>query len=661
MSKRRDRQSGQKVRRESGTRPLPPTARSSAPFALGVLCLVAAAITSGVLVQEHFGARLPGCGEGSACARAAASFWGKVPGTSWPVSFVGLAYFTGLLGAWLVSFGRLSGVQRGGVAAGGVLSLFYVGVMIAGGYFCQYCVGVHAANLAFVAITLIAPAALPAAGHGPSWLLAGVFATVSVGLGYADIGYQRQQREQAEAARAAASADVTRAATQAAPSNGIAIDPPATTQPAAGRAAAGAASNATPTATTAANGGAGPTPPRGGGFTGRWRVGPDPAPIRIVMITGYQCPDCKQLEAQADTLLKTRSDISISIKHFPMCTACNPHVKRNMHPNGCWAARAAEAAGTLQGAEGFWRMHRWLFSQGGSFTDASLPDSLRELGFEPSEFIKIMSSPETLQRVQADIQDGIDLGLHYTPMIFVNGVELKGWNAPNALIRTVEEVAAKSPPARSFADDQPPYAAEKYVADWREQPTMTLPPDALPRRIGPDNAPVSIVVFGDYQEAGSALAHATIKGIMATRGDVQYSFRHYPFNQECNKHVPRSQHAFACRAALAAEAAAALGGPDAFWQMHDFLFSHQGELGEPLLARAAAELGLSADELTAKMAEAPTAAGLQDDVNGGPRVGLREIPTIIVNGKRIPRWQREGDNVLARIVNEAAATAPAAP
>lgn len=661
MSKRRERQAVQNVRSATASRSAPPPSQSSALFALGVLCLVAAAISSGLLVQQHFGAKLPGCGEGSACAGAAASFWGKVPGTAWPVSFVGLAYFAGLLGAWLVSFGRLNRVQRIGVTVGGALSLFYVGVMIAGGYLCVYCLGVHAANLAFVAIALIAPAALSSVGHGPSWLLAGVFATVSVGLGYADDGYQRRQREQAESARAAASADVTRAATQAAPKQGIVIEPPATTQPAAGPAVAGAASGATPTTTSAANGGAGSTPSRRGGFTGRWRVGPDPAPIRIVMITGYQCPDCKQLEAQADTLLKTRSDVSISIKHFPMCTACNPHVKRNMHPNGCWAARAAEAAGTLQGVEGFWRMHRWLFSQGGSFTDASLPVSLRELGFEPNEFIRIMSSPETLQRVQADIQEGIDLGLHYTPMIFVNGVELKGWNAPNALIRTVEEIAATNPPARSFAEDQPPYAAEKYIADWREQPTMTLPPDALPRRMGPDNAPVSIVVFGDYQEAGSALAHATIKGILATRGDVQYTFRHYPFNQECNKHVPRSQHAFACRAALAAEAAAALGGEDAFWQMHEFLFSHQAELGEPLLARAAAELGITAEELIAKMAEPPTAAGLQDDVNAGPRVGLREIPTIIVNGKRVPRWQREGDNVLARIVSEAAAAAPAAP
>src|SRR6185295_4441596 len=78
-------------------------------------------------------------------------------------------------------------------------------------------------------------------------------------------------------------------------------------------------------------------------FTGRYRMGPEVAPIRVVMFTGYQCPDCRKMEPQVEELLKTRKDVSISIKHFPFCPDCNRHTPM-MQPNGCWAARAAEAA-----------------------------------------------------------------------------------------------------------------------------------------------------------------------------------------------------------------------------------------------------------------------------------------------------------------------------
>ena len=58
-------------------------------------------------------------------AEAASSVWGKVPYVQWPVSFVGLAYFVGLLIAW-------AGIRKGTSA------LFYwivrLGVVISAGF-----------------------------------------------------------------------------------------------------------------------------------------------------------------------------------------------------------------------------------------------------------------------------------------------------------------------------------------------------------------------------------------------------------------------------------------------------------------------------------------------------------------------------------------------
>ena len=129
------------------------------------------------------------------------------------------------------------------------------------------------------------------------------------------------------------------------------------------------------------------------GFTGRYRIGPEVAPVRVVVISDYQCPDCNTVEDQIREVLDEYKDtgkLSFSAKHFPMSNSCNRYLgSNNMHPNACWAARAAETAGRLRGNEGFMEMHRWLFARKGSFTDAELRQGLVELGYEPNEFITI--------------------------------------------------------------------------------------------------------------------------------------------------------------------------------------------------------------------------------------------------------------------------------
>ena len=56
-------------------------------------------------------------------------------------------------------------------------------------------------------------------------------------------------------------------------------------------------------------------------------------------------------------MIAATPDASLAIRHFPMCKACNPHAL-DLHPNACWAARAAEAASIVGGDAAFWRMHR---------------------------------------------------------------------------------------------------------------------------------------------------------------------------------------------------------------------------------------------------------------------------------------------------------------
>ncbi|MHC4963315.1 MAG: DsbA family protein [Planctomycetota bacterium] len=569
---------------------------------LGFLLLAIA--SSVVLAGAHLEVlTAPGCGEDSPCAQAAASPWGKVPLVRWPVSFLGLAWFAALMPAWIAVRG--SGVVprsfRNLVRLGAAFSAMFMVVMIAGRYACPYCIAAHAGNFAFLAVIEISPVVTTGARRALAWLAAAFVAVTGVQIGLLAVvkGEVEQQLAESTQQIIEASQDPDR-------------------EP----------------------------------FTGRYRMGPADASIRLVIFTDYQCPDCKIIEQQVRAILAKRPDVSFSSKHNPICTACNPYTNRNMHPNACWAARAAETAGILRGDDGFWQMHHWLFNRGGSFTDSEITTGLQQLGYDAREFLRVMQGADTLRRVKADIEEAKGLGIHRTPMIFINGVELKGWLAPNSLIRAVDELAASNPPSGNAAQDSPPSAFERYLADWVEQPQRALPADTRAWTMGPDQAAVRVVLWGDYQEPYSSEADAILRRLAVSRGDTRYTFRHYPMDRKCNPVTPKNLHPLACYAARAAEAAGAIDGNDGYWAMHEWLFENPDRVSEEALREMAIELGIDEGSLFAEMDAPEVAEAIVEDAQAGKDADLRGIPFIFINEKRVPRWNLDG--VLEAIVEEAA-------
>jgi predicted DsbA family dithiol-disulfide isomerase/uncharacterized membrane protein len=600
--------------------------------AAGAAFLGLGTLMSLLLVLEHFGGlSLPGCGEGGGCEQALDSVWAsvRVGGFEWPVSFLGLAYFLSAFVTWIAARGGLPQTFRYLVRLAALGSLGFCVILVLERTFCPYCIAAHIGNFAFwitmesVRIPLSRPRLTVISAVT-------LFVLVTAALGTMDVQHRAAVRRKAETERGAATELIIGQSREQRPSP----------------AEPGLSETDDPL------------------FTGRYLIGSAEAPIRIVMFTDYQCQDCYNIERQLKELHATRSDISISIKHFPFNSDCNPHVTRSMHSNACWAARAAEAAGMLWGHEGFWRMHAWLFDRRGVFeTTAELEDGIREMGYDPTGFTHVMSHEKTLKAVRADAAEAKRLGLYFVPMIFINGVELKGWTAPNALIRTVEQVAATNPPARSAALDRPPLAPEKYVADWREQPQISLPRNAQEWTLGPEDADIEVVMWGDYQESGTRAANAIILAFAAGRSDVGYTYRHFPFNSDCNPGLKERRHPDACQAALAAEAAGRLGGNEGYWKMHAWLMENQQPFNDEALRRAAVDMGIDDGALFSAMTEDGLQANILDDIRAGDRLpklrhgmppGIYGVPTIFVNGRFVPRWRLDDRPVLNDILSEAA-------
>ena len=139
---------------------------------------------------------------------------------------------------------------------------------------------------------------------------------------------------------------------------------------------------------------------------------------------------------------------------------------------------------------------------------------------------------------------------------------------------------------------------------------------------GPDDAPVTIVEYGDFQCPFCGQAEPVIRELLADYGDLQYVWRHLPLN---DVHL---------NAQLAAEASEAAADQGAFWEMYDRLLSHQDELQLEDLVHHAEQLGLDVEEFTDALSQRAGAARVAEDVDSADLSGVSGTPTFFINGRR---------------------------
>ena len=139
---------------------------------------------------------------------------------------------------------------------------------------------------------------------------------------------------------------------------------------------------------------------------------------------------------------------------------------------------------------------------------------------------------------------------------------------------------------------------------------------------GPEQAPVTVVEYGDFECPYCGLAEPAVRELLRDFGDVRYVWRHLPLTDV---------HPHAQLAAEATEAAARQG---AFWEMHDLLLEHQGALTVRDLMGYAASLGLDTERFTADLRKHVGAARVAEDTDSADLSGVSGTPTFFVNGMR---------------------------
>jgi protein-disulfide isomerase len=138
--------------------------------------------------------------------------------------------------------------------------------------------------------------------------------------------------------------------------------------------------------------------------------------------------------------------------------------------------------------------------------------------------------------------------------------------------------------------------------------------------LGDADAPATIVVFSDFQ-----CPHCKRAAYEVRRLIEEHPGRFVAYH----KHFPLSYHPFAEDAARAAEAARLQG---AFWEMHDLLYAHAGELTADIWPRLAASLGLDVPRFERDRRSPETAARVLADAAEGDALGVDGTPFFFVDG-----------------------------
>jgi len=139
--------------------------------------------------------------------------------------------------------------------------------------------------------------------------------------------------------------------------------------------------------------------------------------------------------------------------------------------------------------------------------------------------------------------------------------------------------------------------------------------------IGPEDAPIVIVEFSDYQCPFCKRWHDEVYQSLLNEypGQIRLVYRHLPLTSIHPDAFP------------AAEAAMCAGEQNAYWPFHEKLFSSTS-LGSSVYVQYAQDLGLDMNSFDECVAENRYQDAVQSDLDFAVNMGVRSTPTFFING-----------------------------
>jgi protein-disulfide isomerase len=353
--------------------------------------------------------------------------------------------------------------------------------------------------------------------------------------------------------------------------------------------------------------------------------------VTIVQFSDYQCPFCSRVEPTISKVMdEYKGKVRVAWRDLPL----------PFHPNALPAAIAARAAGD-QGK--FWEMHDKIFANQQTMDRPTYEKYAQELGLNMGKFKAALDAQKGKTEIEADSTAGGKIGAHGTPAFFINGKFLSGAQPFEAFkakiddeLKTAEALVAKGTPkakvydvimkdAKTEVPAAPAGAAPEAAAEKTPDQDQTIykvePGDSQAK--GPKNAPITMVIFSDFQCPFCKRVEPTLSQIEKEYGGkIRQVWKNYPLPFHNN-------------AEPAAEAAMAAAAQGKFWEMHDKLFENNTALDRPNLEKYAQELGLNMARFKADLDGSKYKGVIEAETKEGQAVGVNGTPAVFINGRKI--------------------------
>jgi RNA polymerase sigma factor (sigma-70 family) len=182
--------------------------------------------------------------------------------------------------------------------------------------------------------------------------------------------------------------------------------------------------------------------------------------------------------------------------------------------------------------------------------------------------------------------------------------------APPTIPPTAAQEEDQLPPGAIRVEDNPDIISKATLA--------RLGLEKGPSR-GPENAPVTIVVFQDLMCPYCGKVLGTVDQLMEEYpGKIRVVLKQFPVHKE---------------AVLAAEASLAAEAQGKFWELHDLMIANQDDLSRDAIVALAKQGGLDDKKLAAALDNHTYKPDLKKEVDAAVEVGVKATPEFLINGK----------------------------
>jgi protein-disulfide isomerase len=159
--------------------------------------------------------------------------------------------------------------------------------------------------------------------------------------------------------------------------------------------------------------------------------------LELVEFADFQCPHCKEAQANMDKLATDFPNARIVYQNYPL----------PQHPEAANAAAYGVCVAKLGGSTAFYTFAAAVFDgqEGLATPDGAtltLNSAITKAGLDPTKIEPCAKDPATVKNVDASVQLAKDLNINQTPVLDVNGRPVPA-NAPYEVLKKIIEYQEK--------------------------------------------------------------------------------------------------------------------------------------------------------------------------------------------------------------------------